>query len=124
MSIEDLIEYALTTGDVASKNDELKEQLSNMENRLAIAESNSSIAANSNKLLLGRIASLESRAVECERASGMNAQYLRRRQREVTDVPLNIEQADLKKSVSEVLSLTGEIITPDDIDVCHRLQID
>ena len=122
MSNAELIEYAMTMANVVQQIDELSEKLSSMEKRLVQAESDSSIAANTNKLLLGRIASLENRAIACERAELSNAQYLRRRQLEISSVPLDISQENMTEAVCKVLSLTGEATTPADIDVCHRLQ--
>ena len=122
MELNDVIDYDLNVGNIGSKIDELKEELLGMQRRLDVAESASAVAANSSRLLAGRVAELEGRGVECERLANSNGQYLRRRQLEITSVDEKVEDVDLRKTVSQMLTLTGEKITENDLAVCHRLQ--
>ena len=48
-------------------------------------------------------------------------QYQRRRQLEVSNVPVTIPQKELKTTIARMLSLTGTDIQPGHLDKCHRL---
>ena len=58
-----------------------------------------------------------------ERENINNAQYLRRRQIELWNLPGDItNKLDMKKDAAELLSLTGVPVSASDIDLCHKLK--
>ncbi len=69
-----------------------------------------------------RVDSLESRLTVNEKTTTNNAQYLRRRQLEVNNVPDSISPQDLTKTISSFLEVTGVEVPVEVIDKCHCLK--
>ncbi len=115
MSKEELQSYAESMSSLCAK-------LLNLEERIEVLESERIVQKNVNELLRSRADNLANAVTELERGSLNNAQYLRRRQLEVSNVPANIGNEDLKQSISKFLSVTGTIVSEDDLDKCHRLK--
>ena len=65
---------------------------------------------------------LRKRIIDLERSSLDNAEYLRRQMIEISPVPLEVSNGELEGLVCKVLSLTGNKVSPDDIEVCNRLK--
>ena len=59
---------------------------------------------------------------ENEKTTINNAQYLRRRQIEVSNVDKKISNNQLKSVMADFLSETGERVKVEDLDKCHRLK--
>ena len=93
-----------------------------MATRLEKTESELVVVKNVNNQLVEHVKGLEWRAVLLEKATINNSQYLRRRQMEIRNLPSGISNGDsLKKQMADLLSLTGVVVKPDDIDKCHTL---
>ena len=57
-----------------------------------------------------------------EKTATSNAQYLRRQQLEVSDVPESLGNENLSKLMATFLSITGVAVDAGDIEVYHRLK--
>ena len=110
-----IIEYALKVSD-------LTELLQKMEERIGELEGYNVISKNCNTLLKARIDRLEEKFVQTQKKTISNSQYARNRQLEIHRFPLTVPDVDLKKSVCSILSLTGQVVRPSDLDKCHRLK--
>ena len=51
-----------------------------------------------------------------------NFQYLRREMIEISPVPLEVSNDELEGLIFKALSLTGNKISHDDLEACHRLK--
>ena len=116
MTREELISYSVSVNELVC------EKLLGLEERIETLESESVVQRNTNELLKLRADRLEGQVVELEKTATNSAQYLRRRQIEVSDVPEAIKDEHLKDRMSSFLSITGVDVTADDIEVCHRLK--
>ena len=108
-----LLEYALElTENFAA----LAQKCEDFGNRIAALESATPSSSAANPKFLDRL-------VNAERDNLNNAQYLRRRQLEMWNLPPETTDAsDLKKEAAALLSLTGVPVAATDIDVCHKLK--
>ena len=114
LSHDELIKYSIAvTG--------LCEQLMRMAKRIEVLESDSAIK-NTNILLKQHADNLEERVMRNERNVTNDSQYLRRRQLEVSNVSEAIDDRSLKVIMSNFLSMTGQKVEEDDIDVIHRIK--
>ena len=65
---------------------------------------------------------LRKRIVDLEQSSLDNSQYLRREMIEISPVPLEVSNDELEGLVCKALSLTGNKVSPDDLEACHHLK--
>ena len=111
------IEYALQL------TDSYEELQNTFADRLERIETEIATSRNTNKLLNDEIKKLNQRIIACEHTNINSAQYLRRRQIELWNLPTSITEAqDLKNEAAKLLSHTGVVVTAGDIDVCHKLK--
>ena len=92
--------------------------------RLEKTEGELAVSSNACKLLSERCDILEERASLNERTTTNNGQYLRNKQVEVKLLPTGIADLpvpQLKKAMSELLSLTDVDVGVNDIGKCHKL---
>ena len=116
--------------DYLFKRDTLSEALSSLAGafdqltkRLDHSEATVAILKSCNQQLTAKCTTLEKRLTAIERTSTNSAQYLRRRQIEVKNIPEHSRSngPNLKGRMSSLLSLTGETVSPSDLDKCHTL---
>ena len=119
---EDIIEYFFNTNKLSLALSELSETVRQVSSRLEKNESELVIAKNSNVKLIEQIDRLESRIINNERLSAKNAQYLRRWQIEVKNISEQQNGDELKTNMANLLSLTGQTVSPNDLDKCHTLK--
>ena len=117
----DLVKYALKVSNLTDLINSLSSKIDSLNDRITKTESEVAICKNANALLKEHIDFVESRMKRLERLEYQNGQYLRNRQVEIKKFPADVDDATLKEKVCEVLSLTGSVIVPDDIDKCHRM---
>ena len=115
MTREDLLEYSIGVSDLCKK-------LLDLEQRVEVLEGERAIQANVNKLQKERADNLECRVTHAEKTNTNNAQYLRRRQLEISNVHEEIDDERLPKVVASFLSNTGVNVNEDDLEKCHRLK--
>ena len=65
---------------------------------------------------------LHERVIELEKESLNTSQYIRREMIQISPIPLAIGDDVLEQSICDALSLTGELVTPSDIESCHKLK--
>ena len=112
---EDLLHYSIMVTGLCDK-------LLSIEKRMEALESEKLVQQKVNKLLKDRADKMEVRIVQTEKSTTNNSQYLRRSQLEVRSVPETNYDKYLKKQMAEFLSVTGQDVTEEDIDVVHRLK--
>ena len=75
-----------------------------------------------NSDLRSRVSTLERRMVALERATNKHEQNHRKSNLELSGIPSNIDDSNLKKTVVEIINnVVDEKITVNDIEACHRL---
>ena len=105
-----LLDYAL---EITENFNAIAEKCEDFSKRIAALEN--SIPATAPAKFLQRLES-------AERENTNNGQYLRRRQVEMWNLPVEVTDAnDLKKEAAAILSLTGVTVAPNDIDIAHKL---
>ena len=113
----ELLKYAL------SLSDDFSELQAKVIDKLTRIESEMSITRQTNELLKAEIGKLNKRLNDNERTANNNAQYARRRQIELWNLPSTITDAtDLKTEAAKILSHTGVAVMDNEIDVVHKLK--
>ena len=121
LSKPQIVAYCLRSTSIVKSISELSAHIQRLTTRLEKTESELAISKNTNNLLCERIDCLEKRLEDNEKIAINNAQYLRRRQLEVS-CKLELENGDhLKGKIAEILSVTGTTVRKEDIDICHKL---
>ena len=115
MTRDELLKYSLQMNDLCSK-------LLSLEKRVDELESEQEIQRNVNTILNKEISAMKKRAIQNEKITTNNAQYLRRRQLEVNNVDENIHDDRLTDTITGFLSVTGVTVKTCDIDKCHRMK--
>ena len=115
MTRNELLEYSISMSSLCEK-------LLNIEERLTVLEGEWDVQKRVNELLKKRSDKVEQSLITAEKTISNNAQYLRRRQLEISNVPIDIASPDLTKTITAFLNITGEVIKEEDIDKCHRLK--
>jgi len=121
LSKEQVIDYLYKRDTLSAALSSLANAFEQLTKRLDRSDASVAILKNCNQKLTEKCASLEKRLTDVERQSTNSAQYLRRRQIEVKNIPEQSNGPHLKASMSTLLSLTGETVTPADLDKCHTL---
>ena len=88
---------------------------------MAIIEGERNVQKHAKELLKERADDMEKRLRDTEKTVINNAQYLRRRQLEVSNVPTAVPDEQLTRVITDFLRTTGEDVKEADIDKCHRL---
>lgn len=121
LSKDQVIEYLFKRDTLSSALTALATAFEQLTKRLDRSEATVAVLKNCNEKLTAKCASIEKRLIAVERTSTNSAQYLRRRQIEVKNIPQQSNGPNLKATMSSLLSLTGEKIIPSDLDKCHTL---
>ena len=111
MSKEELIEKALAANFVI---DELRE-IKKTQSEFVKIEAELKIVKNCNTLLHERVIQLEKDALN-------TSQYVRKETMELGPLPSTITDDILEKTVCDILSLTGQKVTPNCLQACHRMK--
>ena len=98
MAREELLQYSIMVTGLCDK-------LLDIEKRMEALEIEKLVQQKVNKLLKDRADKMEARIVQTQTTVTNNSQYLRRRQLEVSNVPVEIADKSLKKQMSELLSI-------------------
>ena len=118
---KDILEYHFRHDSLVTALDSIATNFKAVTDRLNRAEASVATLRSSNDKLAEHCKSLASRLDDVERQATNNAQYLRRRQLEVKNIGPVTNSAALKRSMADLLSLTGEVVSPNDFDKCHTL---
>ena len=121
LSKSDLIKYALNVSNLTDLINSLSGKIDSLTERLVKSESEIVIIKNVNVLLKDHVDLLESRLDRIERLQIKDSQYLRNKQIELKSFPTDVDDESLKAKVCELISLTGVVVAPTNIDKCHRL---
>ena len=113
LSREELIEDLLKFSDINDQLNGLDSRFEDFIKKYDKLNSELLISRNCNSLLLKRVINLERIALN-------TPQYFRRETIEINPIRQSIPSADLENKVCQVLSLTGTIVTPDNLQACHR----
>ena len=114
LSKEELIEELLSFDNLSEKINDLTKKMDDFATKFDCVFSELQISKTCNSLLCKQIIDLEQSALD-------NAQYLRRKMTEISPVPLEVSNNELKGLVCKALSLTGNEVYPNDLEVCHHL---
>ena len=121
LSKDQVIDYMLKRDTLSAALNSLASAFEQLTKRLDRSEATVAILKNCNQKLTDKCTSLEKRLTAVERSSLNSSQYLRRRQIEVKNIPQQSNGPHLKQTMSSLLSLTDEKVTPSDLDKCHVL---
>ena len=125
LSKEDIIKYHFKTASVSKALEKLTNTISDLAARLERTESELEVSKKVNTLLTERYDFLEHRMIQNDKTTTNNSQYLRRRQLEVKNIKSPISNGSaLSEKMANLLSLTGQDVTADDLDKCHLLKKD
>jgi small-conductance mechanosensitive channel len=119
LSKEQVMDYHYKHAAQSAALESLASALTILLKRIDHSDATVAVLKATNQKLTEKCAALESRNTEYERRATTDAQYLRRRLMEVKNIPQQTNGPHLKPAMAELLSLTGEKVTPADIDVCH-----
>ena len=111
LSRDELIEKALEANIVLEELKKIKNKIS----EFVKMEADLNIIKKCNSLLHERV-------IELEKDSLNTSQYIRREMIQISPIPLAIGDDVLEQSICDALSLTGELVTPSDIESCNKLK--
>ena len=118
---KEVIDYLFKRDTLSAALTSLAGAFDKLSKRLETSEAKVAVLTSSNQQLNEKCSSLEKRLIAVERSATNSAQYLRRRQIEIKNIPQQSNGPALKQTISSLLSLTGETVTPADLDKCHTL---
>ena len=117
----EVIDYLFKRDTLSAALSSLAGAFDQLSKRLNHSEAKVAVLTSSNREMSDKCASLERRLTTVERSATNSAQYLRRRQIEVKNIPEQSNGPHLKTTMASLLSLTEEPVTPSDLDKCHKL---
>ena len=109
------MEELLHFHNLSEKMNDLTKKMDNIATKFDHVFSELQISKTCNSLLCKRI-------IDLERSSQDNTQYLRRDMIEISPVPPEVSNNELEGLVCKALSLTGNGVSPNNIEACHRLK--
>ena len=114
-SKEELIEELVSFDNLSEKVNDLTKKMNNIITKFDHVFSELQISKTWNSLFCKQIIDLKQSSLD-------NSQYLRRDMIEISPVSLQISNDELEGLVCKALSLTGNKVSPNDLEACHHLK--
>ena len=115
LSKDQLIEEVLKLSNLSSRLEELTNRFDEFMSKYDVISSDLAIVKNCNSLLASKIIQLEKNLLN-------SSQYHRREILELSPIPSDIPNDVLEDRICDALSLTGEEVSPADLQACHRMK--